>query len=139
MRFVRDELTKVFGQLPASVSTHHSFVLHVALVSDQQHLGVVPRVRFDLSRPGNQHTQLLERKLQACVHPAYNVLGSLIYFHHTFSKQQKLHGVFLSNFLLTFTENIRTKPKSFAREIRGTEIECACSNFKSISRLVLIT
>lgn len=61
---VRHELTEVLGQLPAPVSTHHSLVIHVALVSYQQHLGVVPRVCLNLSRPGNQHTQQSERRTQ---------------------------------------------------------------------------
>lgn len=54
---VHGELTKVLRQLPASVSTHDSLVIHVALVSYQQHLGVVPRVCLNLCRPGIQHTQ----------------------------------------------------------------------------------
>lgn len=47
-------LTKVISQLPSSVSAHHPLIIHVALVSDQQHLSVVPRVGLNLSRPGNR-------------------------------------------------------------------------------------
>lgn len=38
-------------QLLASLGGDHPFVLHVALVADQDHLGVVARVRFDLRYP----------------------------------------------------------------------------------------
>lgn len=54
---VHGELTEVLRQLPASVPAHDSLVIHVALVSYQQYLGVVPRVCLNLCRPGTQHTQ----------------------------------------------------------------------------------
>lgn len=38
-------------QLLAPLGGDHPFVLHVALVADQDHLGIVARVRFDLRYP----------------------------------------------------------------------------------------
>lgn len=43
--------TQLIRQLPAPLRSHHSFVLHITLIPHQQDLGIVPRVRLDLSGP----------------------------------------------------------------------------------------
>lgn len=43
--------TKTVGQLLASLVGYHPLVLHVALVADQDDLGVVPTVGLDLCAP----------------------------------------------------------------------------------------
>lgn len=85
---VHRELTEVLRQLPASVSAHHSLVIHVTLVSYQQHLGVVPRVRFDLSRPASQHSRQSERQLRgALITMQLNVSWSLNHCSHRIPNQ----------------------------------------------------
>lgn len=44
----KGKLTELIRQLPAPFRGHHSLIFHVALVADQEHLSVVPRVRLDL-------------------------------------------------------------------------------------------
>lgn len=44
-------LTQLIWQLPAPLSSDHSFVLHVTFVPHQEDLGIVPRVRLDLGWP----------------------------------------------------------------------------------------
>lgn len=44
--------TELVCQAPALLCGHHAVVLQVTLVAHQDDLGVVPRVRLDLRRPG---------------------------------------------------------------------------------------
>lgn len=49
------QLTQLFWQLSAPLCSHHSLILHVTLVTHQEHLSIVPRVRFDLGWPVGRH------------------------------------------------------------------------------------
>lgn len=58
---VAPRLTQLIRQLPAPLRGHHSFLLHVTLVPHQQDLGVVPRVRLDLSGPVDRRQRTLDK------------------------------------------------------------------------------
>lgn len=55
-------LTQLIRQLSAPLRSHHSFILHITLIPHQQDLGIVPRVRLDLSGPvGTDSRECLTR------------------------------------------------------------------------------
>lgn len=71
----QESLTQLVGQVFAFLRSHNSLLIHVALVAHHDDLGIVPRVRLDLSGPKS----------------AIQTLYSVLYFKHT----QDMHALTL--------------------------------------------
>lgn len=71
----QESLTQLVGQVFAFLRSHDSLLVHVALVANHDDLGIVPRVRLDLSGPKS----------------AIQTLYSVLYFKHT----QDMHSLTL--------------------------------------------
>lgn len=81
-------LTQLFCQQSATIHWDHSLLFHIALISSQHHLCIIPRVGFYLGWPGRNQKQIQKKK------PHHSQTNAVAAF------RKNLSGLFLCHFLL---------------------------------------